>query len=61
MRAGKYCEGNPSHSLTHMLAQEYLSRFYGTFERWTHIDCCFNFEIDKNERVPHDFTEAHEV
>ena len=51
---------HPEHYATYMPEQEYLSRFYGTFDRWTHIDCGYNFEIDKNERVPHDFTQAHE-
>lgn len=52
---------HPEHYPTYMPEQEYLSRFYGTFSRWTHVDCCYNFEVDKNERVPHDFTEAHEM
>lgn len=52
---------HPEHYPTYMPEQEYLSRFYGTFSRWTHVSCCYNFEIDKNERVPHDFTEAHEA
>ena len=51
---------HPQHYPTHMPEQEYLSRYYGTFEKWTHIGCRFNFEIDKNERVFHDFTKAHE-
>ena len=50
---------HPDHYATYMLEQEYLTRFYGTFSLWTHISCAYNFEIDKNERVPHDFTEAH--
>lgn len=52
---------HPEHYATYMPEQEYLSRFYGTFDRWTHLDCRFNYEIDKNERVPHDWTEAHEA
>jgi len=52
---------HPEHYATYMPEQEYLGRFFGTFDRWRHIDCKFNFEIDKNERIPHDFTEAHEV
>jgi hypothetical protein len=52
---------HPEHYGTYMPEQEYLSRWFGTFDKWSHIDCCFNFEIDKNERVPHDFTEAHEA
>lgn len=51
---------HPEHYATYMPEQEYLSRFYGTFDKWSHVDCRFNFEVDKNERVPHDFTEAHE-
>lgn len=51
---------HPQHFPTYMPEQEYLSRYYGTFERWTHIDCRFNFEIDKNERVFHDVTRAYE-
>eukprot|EP00434_Breviolum_minutum_P025287 symbB.v1.2.022341.t1/scaffold1934.1/size95668/7 len=51
---------HPQHYGTYMPEQEYISRFYGTFDQWTHIACNFNFEIDKNERIPHDFTEAHE-
>ncbi|CAE8622817.1 unnamed protein product [Polarella glacialis] len=52
---------HPEHYATYMPEQEYLGRLYGTFDRWTHISCRFNFEVDKNERIPHDFTEAHEV
>lgn len=52
---------HPEHYGTYMPEQEYISRLFGTFDRWTHISCRFNFEIDKNERVPHDFSEAHEV
>ena len=52
---------HPEHYATYMPEQEYLSRFYGTFSRWTHMECCYNYEIDKNERVPHDFTERHEA
>ncbi len=51
---------HPEHYGTYMPEQEYLGRLFGTFDQWTHIDCCFNFEVDKNERVPHDFTDAHE-
>lgn len=51
---------HPEHYATYMPEQEYLSRFYSTFDRWTHIDCRFNFEIDKNERVAHDWSERHE-
>eukprot|EP00930_Biecheleria_cincta_P089523 TRINITY_DN78850_c0_g1_i1.p1 TRINITY_DN78850_c0_g1~~TRINITY_DN78850_c0_g1_i1.p1 ORF type:complete len:546 (-),score=97.69 TRINITY_DN78850_c0_g1_i1:29-1666(-) len=51
---------HPEHYGTYMPEQEYISRLFGTFDQWTHISCKFNFEIDKNERVPHDFTEAHE-
>lgn len=51
---------HPQHYRTYMPEQEYISRFYGTFDQWTHLSCNFNFEIDKNERIPHDFTEAHE-
>jgi len=51
---------HPEHYATYMPEQEYLSRFYGTFERWTHVACCYNFEIDKKERIPHDWTDAHE-
>ena len=51
---------HPEHYATHMPEQEYLTRFYGTFSQWTHIGCRYNFEIDKNERIPHDFTDAHE-
>eukprot|EP00438_Fugacium_kawagutii_P018030 Skav216299 [mRNA] locus=scaffold494:135540:149103:- [translate_table: standard] len=55
---------HPQHYGTYMPEQEYMSRFYGTFDQWTHLSCNFNFEIDKNEpwqieRIPHDFTEAH--
>jgi len=52
---------HPEHYATYMPEQEYLSRFFGTFDRWTHVHCRFNFEVDKNERIPHDFTEAHEM
>lgn len=52
---------HPEHYATYMPEQEYLGRLYGTFDTWRHISCRFNFEIDKNERVPVDFTEAHEV
>ena len=52
---------HPEHYGTYMPEQEYLGRFCGTFSRWTHVDCRFNFEVDKNERIPHDFTEAHEL
>mmetsp|Transcript_48844 Transcript_48844/g.139831 ORF Transcript_48844/g.139831 Transcript_48844/m.139831 type:complete len:454 (+) Transcript_48844:92-1453(+) len=51
---------HPEHYGTYMPEQEYLSRLFGTFDRWTHLSCRFNFEVDKNERVPHDFTAAHE-
>ena len=51
---------HPEHYETYMPEQEYLSRFYGTFDKWTHISCQYNFEIDKNERIPHDFSVAHE-
>ena len=40
---------HPQHYGTYMPEQEYISRFYGTFDQWTHIACNFNFEIDKNE------------
>lgn len=52
---------HPEHYATYMPEQEYLGRFYGTFDQWTHMHCRFNFEIDKNERIPHDWTEAHEA
>lgn len=52
---------HPEHYATYMPEQEYLSRFYGTFECWTHIDCRFNYELDKVERIPHDWTQAHET
>jgi len=52
---------HPEHYATYMPEQEYLSRFYGTYEQWTHIACHFNFEIDKNERIPHDWTPAHQA
>ena len=52
---------HPEHYSTYMPEQEYLSRFYGTFEKWTHVHCRYNYEIDKRERVPHDWTEAHEA
>jgi len=52
---------HPEHYGTYMPEQEYLGRFFGTFGQWSHVSCNFNFEIDKNERIPHDFTEAHEV
>eukprot|EP00933_Yihiella_yeosuensis_P077811 TRINITY_DN8870_c0_g1_i3.p1 TRINITY_DN8870_c0_g1~~TRINITY_DN8870_c0_g1_i3.p1 ORF type:complete len:514 (+),score=99.93 TRINITY_DN8870_c0_g1_i3:299-1840(+) len=52
---------HPEHYGTYMPEQEYLGRLLGTFDRWSHISCRFNFEVDKNERIPHDFTEAHEV
>eukprot|EP00928_Gymnodinium_smaydae_P049890 TRINITY_DN33504_c0_g1_i1.p1 TRINITY_DN33504_c0_g1~~TRINITY_DN33504_c0_g1_i1.p1 ORF type:complete len:530 (+),score=69.06 TRINITY_DN33504_c0_g1_i1:159-1748(+) len=52
---------HPEHYPTYMPEQEYLGRYFGTFECWSHIDCCFNYEIDKNERVPHDFTEPHKT
>jgi len=38
-------ENHPEHYPTAMPEQEYLSRFYGTFNHWTHIDCSFNFEV----------------
>ena len=50
---------HPEHYATYMPEQEYLSRYFGTFSEWTHISCKYNFEIDKNERIKHDFTEAH--
>ena len=50
---------HPEHYATYMPEQEYLTRFYGTFSLWTHISCAYNYEIDKNERIPHDFTESH--
>jgi len=50
---------HPEHYATYMPEQEYLTRFYGTFSQWTHVGCAYNFEVDKNERIPHDFTEAH--
>merc|ERR1719353_852863 len=37
--------GHPEHYTTNMPEQEYIGRFYGTFEEWTHIDCRFNFEV----------------
>ena len=40
---------HPQHYGTYMPEQEYISRFYGTFDQWTHLSCNFNFEIDKNE------------
>ena len=52
---------HPEHYATYMPEQEYLTRFFGTFSHWTHISCAYNFEIDKNERIPHDFTEAHKA
>ncbi|CAK9042448.1 Uncharacterized protein R707 [Durusdinium trenchii] len=42
---------HPQHYGTYMPEQEYISRFYGTFDLWTHVSCNFNFEIDKNERI----------
>ena len=42
---------HPQHYGTFMPEQEYISRFYGTFDQWTHMSCNFNFEIDKNERT----------
>ena len=39
---------HPQHYRTDMPEQEYISRFYGTFDQWTHLSCNFNFEIDKN-------------
>eukprot|EP00931_Biecheleriopsis_adriatica_P067057 TRINITY_DN41262_c0_g1_i1.p1 TRINITY_DN41262_c0_g1~~TRINITY_DN41262_c0_g1_i1.p1 ORF type:complete len:351 (-),score=78.15 TRINITY_DN41262_c0_g1_i1:193-1245(-) len=51
---------HPEHYQTYMPEQEYLGRLFGTFDRWTHISCHFNFEVDKNERVAHDFSEVHE-
>jgi len=51
----------PEHYSTYMPEQEYLSRFFGTFEQWTHVHCRYNYEIDKRERIPHDWTEAHEA
>ena len=52
---------HPEHYGTYMPEQEYLGRLFGTFDQWTHVSCRFNFEVDKNERIPHDFTEAHEA
>ena len=60
MHAEIHDYNHPEHYETYMPEQEYLSRFYGTFDEWTHISCQYNFEIDKNERIPHDFTVAHE-
>eukprot|EP00439_Symbiodinium_sp_Y106_P056443 s1321_g7.t3 len=60
MRAEIFDFEHPEHYETYMPEQEYLSRFYGTFDNWTHISCQYNFEIDKNERIPHDFSGAHE-
>mmetsp|Transcript_82966 Transcript_82966/g.173713 ORF Transcript_82966/g.173713 Transcript_82966/m.173713 type:complete len:508 (+) Transcript_82966:152-1675(+) len=51
---------HPEHYSTFMPEQEYLGRFYATFDRWTHMHCRFNLEIDKNERVAHDWTSEHE-
>lgn len=36
---------HPEHYGTSMPEQEYLTRFYGVFDQWTHIDCRFNFEV----------------
>eukprot|EP00927_Polykrikos_kofoidii_P052140 TRINITY_DN45926_c0_g1_i1.p1 TRINITY_DN45926_c0_g1~~TRINITY_DN45926_c0_g1_i1.p1 ORF type:complete len:472 (+),score=42.22 TRINITY_DN45926_c0_g1_i1:123-1538(+) len=53
---------HPEHYPTYMPEQEYLGRWCGTFlgpRAWTHIDCRFNFELDKDVRVPFDFTKEH--
>eukprot|EP00929_Paragymnodinium_shiwhaense_P104202 TRINITY_DN68340_c0_g1_i1.p1 TRINITY_DN68340_c0_g1~~TRINITY_DN68340_c0_g1_i1.p1 ORF type:complete len:545 (-),score=78.86 TRINITY_DN68340_c0_g1_i1:2-1636(-) len=53
---------HPEHYATYMPEQEYLGRWFGTFmgpQAWTHISCRYNFELDKDARVPFDFTEEH--
>lgn len=53
---------HPEHYPTYMPEQEYLGRWCGTFmgpDAWTHISCRFNYELDKDHRVPFDFTEEH--
>lgn len=51
---------HPEHYPTYMPEQEYLGRWFGTFEGpWTHVGCEYNYEIDKDVRVPFDFSAAH--
>ena len=50
---------HPSHYPTFMPEQEYLGRLIGTCSEWRHLSCAYNFEIDKNRRVPFDFSEEH--
>mmetsp|Transcript_90835 Transcript_90835/g.265913 ORF Transcript_90835/g.265913 Transcript_90835/m.265913 type:complete len:516 (+) Transcript_90835:55-1602(+) len=53
---------HPEHYPTYMPEQEYLGRWCGTFlgpRAWSHIDCRFNYELDKDLRVPFDFTAEH--
>ena len=52
-------ENHAEHYATYMPEQEYLTRFYGTFRQWTHIDPQFNYELDKETRVPHDWSDRH--
>eukprot|EP00928_Gymnodinium_smaydae_P093682 TRINITY_DN7798_c2_g2_i2.p1 TRINITY_DN7798_c2_g2~~TRINITY_DN7798_c2_g2_i2.p1 ORF type:complete len:463 (+),score=66.14 TRINITY_DN7798_c2_g2_i2:33-1391(+) len=61
---------HPEHYTTMMPEQEYLGRFYGTFDYWTHMDCKFNFEVrgwwpfteaDGEQGPPVDYGNAHEA
>merc|ERR1739848_886221 len=66
---------HPEHYKTRMPEQEYLGRFYGTFDSWTQIDCSYNFEVRGYwpfsaaecasglpfDKTPFDYGEAHEV
>jgi len=55
---------HPEHYPTYMPEQEYLGRWCGTFlgpDAWTHISCKYNYELDKDHRVPFDFTSEHKL